>query len=103
MPQIVHIVLTKDPVQQDKLRRKLAEYEGRLSGKEPQVDPDATYKFRILRELLEKGSIDVAAFAVTISEEFGWHHRSVFNNAAAVIAAYNENALDSLLRSSGLK
>ena len=103
MTQIVHIALTKDADQQGNLRRKLAEYEGRLSGKEPQVDPDATYKFRILRELLDKGSIDVAAFAVTISEELGWHDRRLFNNAAAVIAAYNDNALDSLHRSSGLK
>lgn len=100
---VVHILLSSDAELQAKLRRKLAEYGTRLAGKTPDADPDTTYKFRVLRELLEKGSVDVLALAVTLSEELGWHNRWLFNNAAKVVAAYNADDTSLLVGSSGLR
>ena len=84
------IVLTRDPVQLEKLRRKHAEYEQRRA-KDPS-DADSVYKAGLLGKLLEKQVLDPEeeerAYAV-----YAWHIRKDFWNAISVITSYNTGDL----------
>jgi len=95
------ISLTDDTEQQAKLRRKLAEYNSRLQFQAPEVDAHATYKQRVLAELLEQGSVDVCDLR---SREQGnsWFHEGSFDDAVKIIAAYNANDLRKVRGGSGL-
>ena len=95
------ISLTDDIEQQAKLRRKLEEYDARLQFQAPEVDPHATYKQRVLAELLEDGSVDVCDLR-SREQECSWYHAPSFDDAVNLIAAYNANDLRRVYGGSGL-
>jgi hypothetical protein len=95
------LVLTSDSEQQAKLRRKLEEYAGRYRFTSPEVDPGGTYRHRLLDELLEKQVVDLDAFEKECAEKFGWHFEQDFQEAVAIITAYNSGDLQGIRPGSG--
>lgn len=102
MSDIDRIVLTSDPEQKARLQRKLKEYDGRLEFQAPEVDLHATYKQRILKELLEKGSVDAAVVAARLESEIGVSDGRAFSEALHIIAGYNANDLSKIRGGTGL-
>lgn len=83
------IGLNSDRAVQAGLWQKLQEYHQRLSTTSPHVEPDPTYKWYVLNELLTKGCIDVLAIESAFARHCEWHRSATFWNAVAVITAYN--------------
>lgn len=84
------ISLNSETAVQTVLRAKLEEYRQRLNLTTSEIDPDPTYKWYLLNELLTKGSIDI----LTIEQMFAlhyraWHKVDAYWNAVAVIAGHN--------------
>ena len=89
------LVLTRDPEQLAKLQRKLKDYEARYGYIAPEVDPAGTYRYRLLKELLEKKLVDPAEFEehyLTLD----WHDQSAFTEAVAIIKSYNSGDLSKI-------
>jgi hypothetical protein len=82
------ISLTDDPVQRAKLQRKREEYQARIEAKLPHVNYDALVKERVLAELLDQGSVDVADLRSRLPVPCPDFDR-LYANAVAVVAAYN--------------
>ena len=95
------LVLTRNPEQQAKLRRKHEEYKKRYEFIAPEVDPGGTYRLSLLGELLEKQVVDVDAFAQECRTKFGWHFEADFKEAVAIIDAYNTGDLAGIRPNSG--
>lgn len=93
---ITTLTLTNDPLVRERLRAKLAQYEQRLAGLTPDKDPDSAYKLHLLKELLEKGTVDVLRFLPELQKRFGWHIERYFTNAVFVISGYNGNDVTGL-------
>ena len=95
------LVLTQDAEQLAKLRRKYEEYEKRYRFMAPETDPAGVYRLGLLGELLEKQIVDVDAVAQEWRTKFGWHYEAVFQEAVAIIAAYNSGDLSAIRPNSG--
>ena len=94
------IVLTDDAERQGKLRRKLAEYEARCAGMPLGTHAHSTFKFLLLKALLEEGVIDVNEFAGRYVHE-PWYHLEKYLDAMHVIRAYNAGDLEKLQGGTG--
>jgi hypothetical protein len=68
---------------------KLNDYQKRMSRTSPQIEPDPSYKWYVLNELLTKGSIDTMATEQAFAQYHDWHQPNSYWNAVAVITAYN--------------
>src|SRR5688500_15502539 len=95
------LVLTKDSEQQAKLRRKHGEYAKRYEFVAPEPHPSGTYRLRLLGVLLEKQVGDVDEVADGCRTQFGWHFEAEFNEAVAIITAYNPGDLAGIRPNSG--
>jgi len=103
MNVIERLELTTDTDQQDKLRRKLEEYAARLTlHHAPRVDLGTFYKHLLLKELLEKGVVDVFAIR-SVEENEGMFHAHSFDQAVQIIWAYNSNDTALLRGGTGLR
>ncbi len=96
------ITLAADPDLRAKLARKLAEYKTRMQYRAPETDPHQTYKLRVLRCLLEQGSVNVAEIQAEL-QRFGWYDEYAFRDAVSIIDAYNSNDTSRLRGGTGLK
>ncbi len=96
------IVLTADADQKAKLQRKLAEYETRVAFTPPEADPHSHYKLCVLKELLEKGFVNVGEFRNLLAEQFGWSFERSYYDAVSIIAGYNANDLSHISGGTGL-
>lgn len=95
------LVITSDPEQLGKLQRKLADYQRRYGRQAPEAEPGATYRYYLLGQLLEKKIVDVDQ----IRDEFmkqEWFQYAAFQEAVAIITAYNTGNLGMIKGGSGL-
>ncbi len=102
MTTIDRIQLTRDADLRTKLRRKRDEYATRLGHRAPETDPDSVYKMRILEALFERGFVEVPVLRERFAA-LSWHDDTAFNEAVAIIAAYNDNQLARLAGGTGLQ
>lgn len=98
----MQISLTDSVDVQAKLKRKLAEYQQRLAFQAPEVDPQETYKLRILQALLDDGIIDLEVMMITASK-VSWFDQTAFMNAAQIVEIYNTGRTDRLMHGTGLQ
>ena len=102
MTTIDRIQLTRDPDLRTKLRRKRDEYAQRLGPRAPETDPELTYKMRILEALFERGFIEIPVLRQRFAA-LSWYDAAAFNEAVAIISAYNDNQLARLAGGTGLQ
>ena len=102
MTTIDRIQLTRDSDLRTKLRRKRDEYAQRLGPRAPETDPELTYKMRILEALFERGFVEVPVLRDRLAA-LPWYDGAAFNEAVAIISAYNANELHRLAHGTGLQ
>ena len=96
------LILTRDPVQREKLRRKKEEYETRYLYQAPEVCPFDTYKLQLLQWLLTKMVVDVEKVEREYAQ-YTWHQPVAFSDAVNIIRAYNSGDLTGIRGGTGLK
>ena len=96
------IDLTTDPVQQDKLRRKLGEYRARIAAKAPALDVDLACKEHVLATLLMKGFVEPETLIAEMQSLQGFNPQD-FINAVSVVAAYNADEMYAVRGGQGLR
>lgn len=95
------IVLTQDSDLQQKLQRKLEEYDERLGSSHPSSDVDSFYKAKLLRTLLENGAVRINEIRGDLSR-LTWFERDTFRNAVSVVALYNAGYAPACIGGTGL-
>jgi len=96
MIKTFRIVLPNDLAVRDKLKKKITEYEKRVSKlkKKLHFNPDLSYKsipgFKALiaKRLYQRGEIETSEMARELTEEYGRLDPEQFNAAASVINDY---------------
>ncbi|MDA8404854.1 MAG: hypothetical protein M0Z56_11790 [Desulfobacteraceae bacterium] len=97
MIKTLHIILPDDHAIRDKLKKKITEYETRVSKlkKQPNLyNPELSYnsipgfKALIARRLYQRGEIETMEMAKELTEEYGRLDSDKFNVAASVINDY---------------
>lgn len=105
LERLMTIKLNPDPEIQQKLKSKLADYEARLDARIAEGkynDMDTAFKAILLKELLEKGLLDVDSihekyFSIPRPES----HKDDFWNALNVIEQYNKGTTEQLQGGTG--
>lgn len=91
------VSLSTDEAVRAFLQAKLEDYHQRKAARKPEVDPDPTYKWDLLNELLTKGSINIVSFERRYAS-CRWHNPHAYWNAVAVITAYNTGQTEGMFQ-----